>query len=85
MDSIGRNVYETGNGNVGIGTTLLTTAALTVMNGNVGIGTWVPGNELGVVGGMAIGPANYTATAAPSNGLIVSGNVGIGVFTIMRN
>ena len=38
----GNNVYETGNGNVGIGTNLLTTAALTVMNGNVGIGTWVP-------------------------------------------
>ena len=40
----GNDVYETGNGNVGIGTTLLTTAALTVMNGNVGIGTWVPSN-----------------------------------------
>ena len=34
----GSNVYETLGGNVGIGTTLLTTAALTVMNGNVGIG-----------------------------------------------
>ena len=30
------DVYETKNGNVGIGTTLTTTAALTVMNGNVG-------------------------------------------------
>jgi len=38
----GNNVYETNGGNVGIGTTLLTTAALSVMNGNVGIGTWVP-------------------------------------------
>ena len=37
----GSNVYETAGGNVGIGTTFLTTAALTVMNGNVGIGTWV--------------------------------------------
>ena len=44
----GSNVYETGNGNVGIGTTLLTTSALTVMNGNVGIGTWVPGYRLAV-------------------------------------
>lgn len=34
------------NGNVGIGTTLTTAAALTVMNGNVGIGTWVPGYAL---------------------------------------
>ena len=34
----GNNVYETSGGNVGIGTTMLTTAALTVMNGNVGVG-----------------------------------------------
>ena len=47
----GNNVYETLNGNVGIGTNLLTTSALTVMNGNVGIGTWKPGNSLEVVGG----------------------------------
>jgi hypothetical protein len=31
-----------GGGGVGIGTTLATTAGLTVMNGNVGIGTWIP-------------------------------------------
>ena len=36
-------------GNVGIGTTLTTTAALTVMNGNVGIGTWVPGSTVDVI------------------------------------
>ena len=47
----GNNVYEAGNGNVGIGTNLLTTAALTVMNGNVGIGTWVPVQALQVNGG----------------------------------
>jgi LysM repeat protein len=35
-------------GNLGIGTTLVTTSALTVMNGNVGIGTWVPAGLLDV-------------------------------------
>ena len=50
----GSNVYETGNGNVGIGTTLLTTAALTVMNGNVGIGTWKPRASLDVQGASSL-------------------------------
>lgn len=52
-------------GNVGIGTTLVTTAALTVMNGNVGIGTWVPSGSLVVKSGSTIG-------------LTTTGNVGIG-------
>ena len=42
------NVYETNGGNVGIGTNLVTTSALTVMNGNVGIGTWVRSQLLAV-------------------------------------
>ncbi|MGH7249781.1 MAG: hypothetical protein ACREGC_02300, partial [Minisyncoccia bacterium] len=46
----GNNVYETLSGNVGIGTTLVTTSALTVMNGNVGIGTWKPTAKLFVAG-----------------------------------
>jgi hypothetical protein len=37
-------------GAVGLGTTLTTTSALTVMNGNVGIGTWKPDFALDVVG-----------------------------------
>jgi len=36
------DVYLPNSGNVGIGTTITMTAALSVMNGNVGIGTWVP-------------------------------------------
>ncbi|MBU6321398.1 hypothetical protein KGO04_02540, partial [Patescibacteria group bacterium] len=45
--------------------------------GNVGIGTTGPLSKLDVNGGEAIGTYAGT-TAAPSNGLIVSGNVGIG-------
>jgi hypothetical protein len=49
--------------------------------GNVGIGTTtVPLNKLDVFGAVAIG--SYAATnTAPSNGMIVSGNVGIGITT----
>ncbi len=37
-------------GNVGIGTTFTTTAALNIMNGNVGIGTWKPTVNLQIEG-----------------------------------
>ena len=57
----GNNVYETLSGNVGIGTTLLTNAALTVMNGNVGVGTWVPSQRLAVTGGALIENQNGAA------------------------
>jgi hypothetical protein len=46
--------------------------------GNVGIGTATPGSLLSVNGGAAFGSYGGNATAAPSNGLIVSGSVGIG-------
>lgn len=65
-------------GNVGVGTTFTTTAALTVMNGNVGIGTWTTKQALDVKGTAQIGTYAGTSLAAPSNGLIVSGSVGIG-------
>lgn len=42
------NVGISTTNNVGIGTNLTTTAALTVMGGNVGIGTWVPSQLLQV-------------------------------------
>ena len=78
----GANVYETGNGNVGIGTTLLTTAALTVMDGNVGIGTWVPAKTFSLTGdsyhngNIGIG-TTLTTTSAMS---IMNGNVGVGTW-----
>ncbi|HRR05533.1 MAG TPA: hypothetical protein P5325_01880, partial [Candidatus Woesebacteria bacterium] len=43
---------------------------------NVGIGTAGPASKLSVNGGISVG--SYYATAAPSNGMIISGNVGIG-------
>jgi hypothetical protein len=49
--------------------------------GNVGIGTATPGSPLSVNGGAAFGSYGGNATAAPSNGLIISGNVGIGTAT----
>lgn len=48
--------------------------------GSVGIGTTTPKSTLSVNGGAAIGTYAGTATA-PSNGLIVSGQVGIGTTT----
>ena len=45
--------------------------------GNVGIGETVPGSKLSVSGGASIG-AGYDTTAAPSDGLIVEGEVRIG-------
>ncbi|MGH7249915.1 MAG: hypothetical protein ACREGC_02990, partial [Minisyncoccia bacterium] len=50
----GNDVYETLQGNVGIGTTTINQAALTVTNGNVGIGTWAPAASLEVAGGNII-------------------------------
>jgi hypothetical protein len=50
----------------------------------VGIGsTTIPANMLDVSGSVAIG--SYAGTAGPSNGLIVSGQVGLGVTSIPSN
>jgi hypothetical protein len=45
--------------------------------GNVGIGITAPVNKLDITGATAIG-LSYAGTAAPSDGLIIQGNVGIG-------
>ena len=47
--------------------------------GNVGIGTTSPGDKLAVAGGALIGAGYSASTPAPPNGLLVEGNVGIGV------
>jgi len=48
--------------------------------GNFGIGETSPGSMLAVSGGATIG-SGYDTTAAPTNGLLVEGNVGIGTTT----
>lgn len=51
--------------------------------GNVGIGTNTPASKFSVNGNASFG--SYSGTAAPSNGLIVSGNVGIGSSSPAKN
>ncbi|MBI1226519.1 MAG: hypothetical protein GC192_14895 [Bacteroidetes bacterium] len=46
--------------------------------GNVGIGTTTPVNKLDVEGGLAIGGTYSGISAAPTDGAIIEGNVGIG-------
>ena len=75
---INEDDFQIGRGNAGYppATTLFNINNL----GNAGIGTSRQLSKLDVVGGVAIG--SYAASAAaPSNGLIVSGNVGIGITT----
>jgi hypothetical protein len=45
---------------------------------NVGIGTASPASKLSVNGNMSLGDTTYTGTAAPANGAIIKGFVGIG-------
>lgn len=56
------------------------TASPVVVNtaGNVGIGITSPINKLDVGGGQTIGAGYAGSYSAPSNGLLVEGNVGIG-------
>ncbi len=74
---------------LGIGATGNITAAGTYLNlwveqgstGKVGIGTKTPQGKLSVLGGVSIG--TYASTNAPPiNGLLVSGDVGIGTTTV---
>ncbi len=44
---------------------------------NVGIGTATPASKLSVSGNLSVG-AGYVGTAAPTNGVIIEGRVGIG-------
>jgi len=58
---------------------------MTIKNsGNVGIGETAPGSKLSVSGGATIG-ASYDTTAAPTNGMIIEGNVGIGTTSPYAN
>jgi hypothetical protein len=62
------------------------TRLLVNTNGNVGIGDYyspsnLPQNKLSIAGSASIGYTTATDVAAPSNGLLVNGNVGIGTTT----
>ncbi len=56
---------------------LVTPSNVYIPTNNVGIGEVSPGSKLSVSGGATIG-ATYDTTAAPTNGLLVEGLVGIG-------
>ena len=62
-------------GNVGIGTTKTTTAALTVMNGNVGIGTWAPTYPLQVLGNFQAYQPVVTVTAGATPTIVAANGV----------
>src|ERR1700733_170049 len=52
--------------------------AIGTADGNIMIGTTtIPTSEFGVYGGATVG-SGYISTLAPTNGLLVQGNVGIG-------
>jgi hypothetical protein len=53
---------------------------LVVRNNKVGLGTVNPINKLSVIGAASIGDSTYNVSA-PTNGLIVQGDVGIGITT----
>lgn len=67
--------YDNGT-SVGIGYTNVNSAGQFVVSGNIGIGLTNPTNKLDVIGAVSIGFNGNTA--APSNGLMVQGNAGIG-------
>ncbi len=52
-----------------------------INTGGVGIGTPTPLNRLDIAGGAVVGSAYAGINTAPSNGLLVQGNVGIGTVT----
>jgi len=51
---------------------------LTTSSDSVGIGTNTPKNKLDVEGGAVIGDAYSGSSIAPTNGLLVLGNIGVG-------
>ncbi|MBL4647395.1 MAG: hypothetical protein JKY13_00310 [Gammaproteobacteria bacterium] len=61
------------------------TGGLTRFGGNMAIGSQDPKNKLDIGGGAVIGASYSGSNTAPSNGLLVQGNVGIGTATPAGN
>ena len=55
---------------------------LSTSTGSVGVGVSEPKSKLDVEGGVAIGADYSGSTAAPENGMIVQGKVGIGTNSV---
>jgi hypothetical protein len=55
---------------------------LSTSTGSVGIGVSDPKSKMDVEGGLAIGAGYSGTTAAPTNGMIVEGKVGIGTSSV---
>jgi hypothetical protein len=73
--------YYRGSGTTNLSDLWFQTSGINQMllneNGNLGIGTTTPINKLDVEGAMVIGSTYSGATTAPTNGLLVEGNVGM--------
>ena len=94
----GNNVYETLNGNVGIGTTALQTA-FAVTNGHVGIGTWTATSGLQLKQSFAFYRTStaasvqsagqtiigVTSTAAPRTITLATADVVVGRIIIIKD
>ncbi len=69
------NFIQSGNLGVAPSMSIATNGNLYVAK-NVGIGTSIPPSALSVIGGAVVG--SYSGISAPTNGMLISGDVGIG-------
>ena len=74
------SAYATGG--ITFQTGIRNTAMTINSSSNVGIGTTTPQNKLDTYGGIAVGTSYAGVDAAPTNGAIIQGNVGIGTASV---